>query len=95
MFQFKFKFWFHLIHFPSILILFNCNTFIFYFINRCENGEVLDKEENPIHGLFAAGEMVGGLFSHNYSGGSGLMSGSASGKIAGTSAAKYVKSQLV
>jgi tricarballylate dehydrogenase len=39
-----------------------------------------------IPGLYAAGEMVGGLFYFNYPGGSGLMAGSVFGRIAGTSA---------
>ena len=30
---------------------------------------------NPIPGLYAAGELVGGIFYFNYPGGSGLMSG--------------------
>lgn len=70
-------------------------TFTFGGIHVAESGEVLDKEENPIPGLFAAGEMVGGLFYHNYPGGSGLMSGAVFGKTAGSSAAKYTKSLLV
>ena len=37
--------------------------------------------------LYAAGEMVGGLFGNNYPGGSGLMSGAVFGRIAGASAA--------
>jgi tricarballylate dehydrogenase len=41
----------------------------------------------PIPGLFAAGEVVGGLFYHNYPGGTGLTSGAVFGKIAGESAA--------
>ena len=39
-------------------------------------------------GLYAAGELVGGIFYNNYPGGTGLMSGSVFGKIAGTSAAR-------
>ena len=42
----------------------------------------------PIPGLFAAGEIVGGIFYFNYPGGSGLMSGAVFGKIAGKNAAK-------
>jgi len=38
--------------------------------------------------LFAAGEMVGGIFYFNYPGGSGLMSGAVFGKIAGKSAVR-------
>ena len=37
-------------------------------------------------GLYAAGELVGGLFYFNYPGGTGLMSGAVFGRIAGTSA---------
>ena len=53
--------------------------------NKCE---VLDNKEKPIKGLYAAGEMVGGIFYLNYPGGSGLMSGSVFGRIAGKYAAK-------
>ncbi len=41
----------------------------------------------PIGGLYAAGEMVGGLFVGNYPSGSGMMSGATFGRIAGTHAA--------
>jgi tricarballylate dehydrogenase len=40
----------------------------------------------PIPGLFAAGEMVGGLFVGGYASGSGMMAGATFGRIAGTSA---------
>ena len=39
----------------------------------------------------AAGELVGGLFYFNYPGGSGLMSGTVFGKIAGASAGRAGK----
>ena len=42
----------------------------------------------PIPGLFAAGELVGGLFFHNYPGGSGLTAGLVYGRRAGWSAAQ-------
>ena len=50
---------------------------------------------DPIAGLYACGEMVGGLFHHNYPGGSGLMSGAVFGRIAGCerSAAAHAASQ--
>ena len=48
---------------------------------------VLDTEDRPIAGLYAAGELVGGLFYYNYAGGSGLMAGSVFGRIAGGAAA--------
>ena len=46
-----------------------------------------DTAGNPIPGLYACGEMVGGLFYHNYASGTGLMSGAVFGRIAGRSAA--------
>ncbi len=51
------------------------------------SGQVLDSEDRPMAGLYAAGELVGGLFYNNYAGGSGLMAGSVFGRIAGRSAA--------
>ena len=66
-------------------------TFSFGGLHTDTEGHVLDAKEEPIRGLFAAGEMVGGIFYHNYPGGSGLMSGAVFGKIAGTSAGQYMK----
>jgi tricarballylate dehydrogenase len=51
-------------------------------------GQVLDTDMRPIPGLYAAGEMVGGLFYFNYPGGTGLTSGAVFGRLAGTSAAR-------
>ena len=42
----------------------------------------------PIQGLYAAGEMVGGLFYYNYPGGSGLSAGMTFGKLAGETAGR-------
>jgi len=50
-----------------------------------DSGQVLDTDMNPIPGLFAAGELVGGIFYFNYPGGTGLMSGSVFGRLAGKS----------
>lgn len=50
--------------------------------------EVLDRDLEPIRGLYAAGELVGGLFHFNYPGGSGLTAGAVFGRIAGASAAR-------
>ena len=47
---------------------------------------MVDTDCAPIPGLYAAGELVGGLFYFNYPGGTGLMSGTVFGRIAGTSA---------
>jgi len=52
------------------------------------DGQVVDCEQRPIPGLYAAGELVGGLFYHNYPGGAGLMAGAVLGRIAGRSAAR-------
>ena len=53
-----------------------------------DTGQVIDGDMNPIPGLYAAGELVGGIFYFNYPGGSGLMSGSVFGRIAGHGAAR-------
>jgi tricarballylate dehydrogenase len=47
---------------------------------------VLSDEGSPIPGLFACGELVGGLFYFNYPGGTGLTAGSVFGRLAGTAA---------
>jgi tricarballylate dehydrogenase len=65
-------------------------TFSFGGLHVNPSGEVLKKDNKPLSGLFAAGEMVGGIFYHNYPGGSGLMSGAVYGKLAGSAAARYV-----
>jgi tricarballylate dehydrogenase len=66
-------------------------TFTFGGLHVNTNAEVLNVEGNPIKGLMAAGEMIGGIFYKNYPGGSGLMSGAVFGKVAGSSAASYSK----
>ncbi|HEY7175129.1 MAG TPA: FAD-dependent tricarballylate dehydrogenase TcuA [Micromonosporaceae bacterium] len=50
---------------------------------------VLDTGLEPIPGLYAAGELVGGLFYFNYPGGSGLTNGAVFGRIAGGEAARW------
>ena len=51
------------------------------------DSQVVDNEGRPIKGLFAAGEIMGGLFFHNYPGGTGLTAGSVFGRRAGYGAA--------
>src|SRR5256885_3988127 len=63
-------------------------TFTFGGLRITADGEVLNTDYRPIRGLYAAGELVGGLFYFNYPGGSGLISGAVFGKIAGTSAGR-------
>ena len=62
-------------------------TFTFGGLRIDERGAVQDLSDRPIPGLYAAGELVGGLFYENYPGGSGLMAGTVFGKLAGESAA--------
>jgi len=62
-------------------------TFTFGGLKIDRWARVLDQDGEPIGGLHAAGEMVGGLFYHNYPGGSGLTAGAVFGRIAGASAA--------
>jgi tricarballylate dehydrogenase len=63
-------------------------TFTFGGLRIDNDARVLDTDLAPIPGLYAAGELVGGLFYFNYPGGTGLMSGSVFGKIAGASAGR-------
>jgi len=67
-------------------------TFTFGGLRTDDNGSVLDEELAPIPGLYAAGELVGGVFCFNYPGGTGLMSGAIFGRMAGNSAAGYAQS---
>jgi tricarballylate dehydrogenase len=50
-------------------------TFTFDGLKISRKGEVEDLYGRIIPGLYAAGEIVGGLFFHNYASGTGLMSG--------------------
>lgn len=52
-----------------------------------QTAQVLDVSHRPIPGLYAAGEIVGGLFCTNYPGGSGLTAGAVFGQAAGAAAA--------
>ena len=63
-------------------------TFTFGGLRVNTDAQVLDTDLRTMPGLYAAGELVGGIFYNNYPGGTGLMSGSVFGKIAGTSAAQ-------
>lgn len=64
-------------------------TFTFGGLKINDRGEVQDTYDKSLPGLYAAGELVGGLFVENYPGGSGLMAGTVFGKLAGESAAAY------
>ena len=62
-------------------------TFTFGGLHVDGSARVISEEGAVIPGLFAAGELVGGLFYFNYPGGTGLMSGAVFGRIAGSTAA--------
>lgn len=55
------------------------------------NGAVLKADDVAITGLFACGELVGGVFFNGYPGGSGLTSGAVFGRRAGNGAATFLK----
>ena len=62
-------------------------TFTYGGLKVTQNAAVLKENDEPIHGLFACGELVGGVFYNGYPGGSGLTSGAVFGRLAGHSAA--------
>jgi tricarballylate dehydrogenase len=61
-------------------------TFTFGGVKADTYGRVMDTNGDRIPGLFVAGEMLGGLFSQNYPGGSGLTAGMVFGRRAGSKA---------
>jgi tricarballylate dehydrogenase len=70
-------------------------TFTFGGLRISESGQVIDVEGLPIDGLYACGELMGGLFYFNYPGGTGLTSGAVFGRLAGRSAAVATADQKV
>ncbi len=63
-------------------------TFSFGGLKINPDAQVISSDGAPIPGLFAAGELVGGIFWFNYPGGTGLTNGSVFGRIAGANAAR-------
>ena len=63
-------------------------TFTFGGLRVDADAQVLDHDAAKIAGLYAAGEMVGGIFYFNYPSGAGLVSGAVFGRLAGASAAR-------
>jgi len=73
---------------PFLAFAVTCGiTFTFGGVRIDAQARVLDRAGHPLPGLHAAGELVGGLFYHNYPGGSGLTSGMVFGRRAGATAA--------
>ena len=64
-------------------------TFTFGGLKVTTSAEVEDTNGVKIDGLFAAGEIVGGLYYHNYGSGTGLVAGVTFGRIAGSGAAAW------
>jgi tricarballylate dehydrogenase len=61
-------------------------TFTFGGVKIDTAARVVDTDGHAIPGLYAAGEMVGGIFYFNYPGGTGLTNGAVFGRIAGSTA---------
>ncbi len=66
-------------------------TFTFGGLKITTDAEIVDTIGRPIPNLYGAGELVGGLYYHNYASGSGLTSGAVFGRIAGRNAAAGAK----
>jgi tricarballylate dehydrogenase len=62
-------------------------TFTFGGVKVNEKTQVMGTDWRPLKGLYACGEMIGGLFYDNYPAGAGLVSGATFGRIAGRNAA--------
>lgn len=69
-------------------------TFTFGGLKVTNKSEVVDRYGGTVPGLYAAGEMVGGLFFQNYASGTGLMSGATFGRFAGEHAARFTRGEL-
>ena len=69
-------------------------TFTFGGIKVDEHARVIGTDWRPIPGLFACGEMVGGLFYDNYPAGTGLVAGATFGRSAGRTAARKQPNDL-
>jgi tricarballylate dehydrogenase len=66
-------------------------TFTFGGLRIGADAGVINTDGLPIAGLYAAGELVGGIFYFNYPGGTGLTSGAVFGRIAGSAAGRFAK----
>lgn len=62
-------------------------TFTFGGLRVNAQAEVVGTDWRPIPGLYACGEMIGGLYYDNYPAGTGLVAGATFGRIAGRNAA--------
>lgn len=65
-------------------------TFTFGGLAQTTKAEVIDTSDNPISGLYVAGNSAGGIFYYNYPGGSGQIKAAVDGKTAGKEAASLI-----
>ncbi len=68
-------------------------TFTLGGIKVDERARVIDTEDRAIAGLYAAGELIGGLFYDNYPGGASLLRSLVFGRLAGQEAAAQAQAQ--
>lgn len=66
-------------------------TFTYGGIASDARARVQNSEGKTMPGLYCTGEIVGGLFYHNYAGGAGLTKGAVFGRIAGQEAAAFTR----
>jgi tricarballylate dehydrogenase len=66
-------------------------TFTFGGLKITTKAEVVSTDGPVIPGLYAAGELTGGIFYFNYPSGSGLTNGAVFGRIAGAEAATFAR----
>ncbi len=75
---------------PFVAVGVTCGvTFTYGGVKVNEDAAVLSGDGKAIAGLYAAGELVGGLYYDTYPGGAGLTSGAVFGRIAGERAARF------
>ena len=67
-------------------------TFTYGGLQITPSGQVVHESDRVVPGLYAAGEMVGGLWHDNYPSGGGMMAGAVFGRIAGARAAQQALS---
>ena len=65
-------------------------TFCYGGLKTTINGELINKNGDIINGIYAVGEMLGGLWYNNYPSGGGMMAGGVFGKKAGKHASANI-----
>lgn len=79
-------------HPPFVAFAVTCGiTFTFGGVQIDPDGRVLRPMGDPLPGVHGCGELVGGIFYHNYPGGSGLSAGTVFGRRAGAAAAAHAR----